>query len=222
MKIALVFASWFQPEWRRCVESWNHSFYLVHRMNILDAYQKAFEDVAGVDVIGYLHDDLICHESGWKQRILNEFAKPDVAVVGFAGGYGHGHPEMRSIPFKLEAMGRVGFRSNMIDAEKHGARFTGACNAVILDGMAIFVRRSFLAHIGGWPLNTPIGYFQYCEWLCCMARRHRKRIRVVGVSVEHLGGKSTGVNPDLKVDIEAEHRWMWEEFTDVLPMEVEP
>lgn len=185
-------------------------------MPILPAYQHALERTYG-DVIGYVHDDLICHDPLWETRVRTEFKSPDVSIVGFAGGTGHGHAMMYKLPFTPSSMGRVGFCSNLRNAEIHGARFAGEQDGLILDGMALFIRRRFLEEIGGWPVNTPISYFMYTEWLCCMARRHKQRIRIVGVDCEHLGGKSTGLNPNLNPDFVGEHRWIYEEFRDVLP-----
>lgn len=219
MKIDLCSATWFQPEMPRCIASWNRPVLLIPRMSILPAYQKALEMTSG-DVIGYVHDDLICRDPEWEARVLREFESPDVAVVGFAGGKGHGHAAMYQVPFTPSSMGRVGFCSNLVNWHVHGAHLTDAKDGAVLDGIALFIRRSFLEGIGGWPLNTPVSYFMYTEWLCCMARRHGRRIRIVGVACEHLGGKSTGLNPDLNPDFQGEHRWLYEEFRDVLPWRV--
>lgn len=222
MTIVLAVATWRQPEWLRCVTSWNCPYVLAENMDIVPAYQKMFESLHDADVIGYVHDDLVCLEYGWQERVLAEFEDPHVALVGFAGAPGQGHPLMYQVPYHHASMGRVGFRSNMANAEIHGQRFSGSCNAAVLDGLAIFVRRNFLRDIGGWPTGTPVSYFMYAEWLCCMARRHGKKIRVAGVACDHLGGRSTGLNPNLNPDFEAEHRYIYEEFRDVLPARVQP
>lgn len=222
MNLTMVFATWHQPEWERCTQSWNTPSIFIENKEILEAYQQAFEILEGAQVLGYVHDDVICHDPNWQERVLAEFADPEVAIVGFAGGPGHGHPTMYQRPFEVNAMGRVGFRSNMRDAERHGARFTGSCNVAILDGFVLFIRRSFLEKAGGWPLGGEIGYFCYDFWACCMARRLGYKIRLVGVDCEHLGGKSTGLNPNLKVNLVEAHRAIYDEFRDVLPAMVTP
>ncbi len=220
MNLLLAIATWRQPEWERCVRSWNHPYLLIERKGILPAYQEAFEELQGYDTIAFFHDDLVCHEPQWLQRVEAEFRDPQVALVGFAGAPGHGHPRMYDQPYHHSSMGRVGFRSNFLNAEQHGARDRGACDVTVLDGVALIVRRRVLEEAGGWPLGTPISYFMYAEWLCCTVRRLGYRIRYVGVSCEHLGGRSTGLNPDLNPDFEGEHRYLYSEFRDVLPGEV--
>lgn len=219
MTLSLVIATWFQPEWARCVQSWKHDVHLVACQDILAAYQRAYIDTKG-DIVGYVHDDLICMDPTWKDRVMAEFDDPSVYIVGFAGATGHGLPNLYQDKFHIPNMVRTGFRSNLCDAETHGERFEGACTVAVLDGIALFARRSGLAAIGGWPVYTPINYFMYTEWLCCSIRRWGARIRMVGVQCQHLGGRSTGLNPDLNPNYEAEHRYVYEEFRDVLPYEV--
>lgn len=220
MNLSLVVATWFQPEWARCIESWNHPVQLVPRMSIVPAYQVGLESLTS-DVLGYIHDDLLCLEPAWKERILAEFVDPDVAIVGVAGGYGYGASAMYERTYHHRALGRIGFRSNMVNWERHGGHIEGAANAVILDGMALFVRREFLVDIGGWP-KPPVSYFMYTEALCFEALRRKRKIRLVGIKVDHLGGKSTGLNPDLNPDFEGEHRFIYDTYRDVLPARVTP
>lgn len=225
--LQLCVATWEQPLWKDCVNTWNLSasrtypIAIATRMNILPAYQWLLENTTA-PIIFYGHDDLRILEKDWDLRLLREFADPTVALVGFAGAPGHGHPAMRSQPYHHSAMGRVGFRSNLLNAERHGRRFTGSCNVAVLDGLAFAVRRSVLEELGGWPIDSVISYYQYAEWLACSVRRLGQRIRMIGVSCEHLDGKSTGLNPNLNPDFEAEHRWMFDNFADVLPAEVDP
>lgn len=221
------------PGWRECVETWHQTAsqrwpeIVIKHQDILLAYQQGLHESnesneASADILFTLHDDLRILEPDWDRRVLAEFADPAVALVGFAGATGHCHPQMYSHPYHHSSMGRVGFRSNLVNAEQHGARFAGCCNAVVLDGMAFFVRRRVLNEIGGWPLSTPISYYMYMEWLSCMVRRHGYRIRLVGVTVDHLDHRSTGLNPNLHPDFEAEHRFIFDNFRDVLPAAVEP
>lgn len=220
--ISLTSATFYQPDWARCVASWQHPILIIPGMDILPAYQLAYKMTHG-EIIGHTHDDTICNDPNWVERVEAEFADPQVALVGFGGATGHGELDMYTRgKFEIPSMVRIDFRSNLIDAERHGLRLTGSMNAAVLDGFAFFVRRTFLHLIGGWPLGTPISYFMYMEWLSCMARRHRRKIRVVGVACEHLGGKTSGRNPNLHLDYEGEHRWLYENFRDVFPARIEP
>lgn len=185
----------------------------------MDAYQEIFQRTKPGNVIGYIHDDVVCQERDWDFRILSEFADPKVGLVGLGGSWGHGDPDLYKKPFEISQLARRGFMSNMKDAERHGSRFTGERDVAVLDGFALFVRWELLEKAGGWP-QSGVDYFMYSEWLCCMARRLGYRIRLVGIAADHLGGKSTGLNPNAKFDFEGEHRFLYENFRDCLPYEV--
>ena len=115
-------------------------------------------------------------------------------------------------------MGRGGFASNMRDAEIHGGRFTGERDVAVYDGFAIFIRRSILDKIGGWPMGS--GYFMYCEAIGCEARRQGYKLRQVGIACDHLNGK-TSTMVQVKDDHAASHVWLYENYRDVLPFAVE-
>ena len=227
MSLVLGFATWQWDGWQQCVNGWNQNAMFPRRTTIeyerrvVDAYQAIYERTKE-GVIAYIHDDLICLEQDWDYRVMHEFLDPKVGVVGLAGGTMHGSADLYNPPFIISKLARGGFMSNLREAEIHGKRFTGECNVAVLDGIALFVRREVLRATGGWPVNTPIDYFLYSEWICCMARRLGYKIRMVGVKCDHLGGRSTGLNQTAKFDYEGEHRWLWENFKDVLPVEVQP
>ncbi len=211
-----------QPQWQECVASWHDTASLIypHRIvrhrDILEAYQMAYK-TSTEPILAYMHDDLMIYEQDWDKRVLSQFDDPAVGVVGFAGAPGIGHPQMYEHPYQGASLGRVGFKSNLRNAEVHGARFTGECDVAILDGLALFVRREVLDRAGGWPIGTPIGYFMYDAWVCLLAIREGYKVRLVGVDCDHLGGKSTGLNPNLRADWEASHRYIYDEFRGVLP-----
>jgi len=160
------------------------------------------------------------YEKDWDLRVLRQFNDPTVGMVGFAGALGHGHPDLYKVPYHLPNLARQTFMSNMRSAETHGARFTGERDCAVLDGCALFVRRSILKKWGGWPNNPSVDYFMYSENLCCEARRQGYRIRLVGVDCEHLGGKTVGMVP-LQDDYEKAHAYFYEHNRDVMPYRVE-
>lgn len=206
--------------WRDCVMSWDeHStisnpYILVPNMPIPQCFEAAYRSTTE-PIIAYMHDDLVIHEFGWNERVMREFDDPSVGLVGFAGALGHGNPRMYEEEFKIPNLVRRGFRSNLRDAERHGGRCSGVIDVSVLDGMSLFVRRSVLDACGGWPLDKPVGYFLYAEWLSCEVRRQGLRIRMVGVEVEHLGGRSSGTA--LPYSYEEEHRYFYSANRDVLP-----
>ena len=227
MQIEFIIATWFQPSYKECVQSWFDTAttplteITVAKMDLVTAYQEGFK-LSVQNILGFVHDDTKIYEHGWDQRVLAEFDDPQVGLVGFGGAPGFCHPNLRPDNYSQGAMGRIGFRSNMRNAEVHGSRMTGAENAMILDGFAMFVRREVLEKAGGWPVETPISYFMYDAWLCCVVRELGYKIRIVGVDCDHLGGRSTGMNPNLKPNSEEAHRYVYERFQQILPAMVEP
>jgi GT2 family glycosyltransferase len=191
-----------------------HGYFHAPNREIIEAFNLIYSSTTE-PIIAYIHDDLIIWEQGWDQRVLREFEDPSVGLVGFAGARGHFLPQAYMMPFHIPNMIRREFMSNLTDAEMHGARFTGERDAAVLDGMALFVRRSVLDKWGGWPVDKPVSYFLYSENLCCEVRRQGMRIRLVGVSCSHIGGRSSGT--PLPYSYEEEHRYLWENSRDVLP-----
>lgn len=224
--LEMIVATLYQPRWSECVQSWRNNakwhfdLNVIPNQTIINAYQTGFLE-SDADFLGFCHDDLLIHEPDWDSRVFEQFwTDQNLAIVGFAGAFGHGHPNLYKGNYVLPNLARQTFLSNMRNAEEHGARFNGACDVAVLDGLALFVRRSFLNEIGGWPQDGSYGYFLYAEYLCCMARRHGKKIKLVGIDCEHLGGKSSGLKQDQVFDYEGEHRRLYEQFRDVLPYDV--
>ena len=224
-QLAVIVATLHWNGWSRCVTSWAENSIGPYTRRvfagkpILESYQQGFLE-SREPILGFLHDDLICMEKGWDTRVLAEFEDPSVGLVGFGGAKGHGDPEMYRKPYELCQIGRRDFISNMKSAEAHGRRFNGECGVAVLDGFALFTRRELLEKCGGWPLSTPVSYFCYDYWISCIARELDYRIQLVGVECDHLGGKSTGLNPNLVVDWEGSHRYIYDRFRNVLPCTV--
>ena len=206
--------------WRKCVKSWDgtastcYPWIVAANKPIPVGFNQIYHS-ATEPIISYCHDDLMIYERDWDLRVLKQFEDPSVGLVGFAGALGHGNPNMYEEKFKIHNLVRRHFLSNLRDAERHGGRWYGAIDVSVLDGMALFVRRSVLDAWGGWPVDKPVGYFMYSENLCCEVRRQGLRIRLVGVDCEHLGGKSSGT--PLPHTYEEEHLYFYEHNRDVLP-----
>jgi cellulose synthase/poly-beta-1,6-N-acetylglucosamine synthase-like glycosyltransferase len=188
---------------------------IVFGMDVLPALQDIYEH-SEEPIISYVHDDVEIHEQDWDLRVLKEFEDPAVGVVGFAGAPGFGHPRMYQVPYDLCQFGRIGFRSNMRNAEAHGSRMTDSQEVTILDGFAMFVRREVLDRAGGWPVGSAVGYFCYDFWLCCEARHQGYKIRLVGVDCEHYGGRTASFSR-ITEDANAAHKYIWDHYPDVLP-----
>ena len=190
-----------------------------HNRGLLSSYQEGYEQ-STADVLAFIHDDVVIYEEGWDARVLAEFDDPAVGIVGFGGALVHGSPDLYKTPYRLEQLGRSFYLSNVDDAEVHGERFDGSCDVAVLDGFALVVRRSLLDRVGGWPVGTPVGYSLYDYWLCCVAHRFGYRVRLVGVRCHHLGGLTAvgmGVAKGSGEAHVAAHRWLYDNFADVLP-----
>lgn len=206
------------------------------------SYQYGFEQ-SNASIQGYLHDDVYIYEPGWDKRVLAEFEDPQVGVVGFGGGWGHGTDDIYYNMYHVAQLQRLGYCSNSRDADKHGTRFKGSCEVAVLDGYALFSRREVIEksfhvqpslpegdyHKGGWPVKE-LTFHCYDYWLCAMAHRLGFTVRMVGIDCLHQGGQtstqhqytswlaSQGLTDQ---DIHSgSHVWFHNEFDDVLPYRV--
>lgn len=191
-------------------------------------YQKALE-TSKADVIMYAHDDLVIHNPFWVSRVLRPFKEDDVVAVGLGGAVGLGSKDMYKKPYQIEQLARRGYMSNQDDAEVHGSVMTEETDAVVLDAFFIAVRREFLEWVGGWPVEH-ITHHCLDTWLACILARTGYRTVVTGISCLHKGG-GTSIKPSypaakwlqggsVDADHAIPHRWIYDEFRDVLPLEV--
>lgn len=210
---------------QKCIGSWMYNasekyrVYIIHGLDVVPALQSIYESTTE-EILGHPHDDTVVFEKGWDQRVLSQFDDPRVGVVGLAGSLGHGHPSLYQGDYNLPNLARQHFLSNMRSWKTHGYHFTGERDVAVLDGCALFVRRTVLDFVGGWISAKPYGYWLYSEWLCCEARRQGYKIRLVGIDFEHLGGKSSGHIATVPSYDEA-HRFLYDNNRDMLPYRVE-
>jgi len=198
-----------------------------NNLGVVASYEELRQRTAA-PILCYIHDDVICRELGWDLRVLEEFEDPKVGVVGFGGALRHGSDELYKRPYKLQQLGRAGYRSNVDDAEVHGERFEDNCDVAVLDGFALIVRRELLDRAGGWPHDRYPPHHCYDYFLCCLAHQLGYRVRLCGVRCHHLGGR-TALSPAYQLWAErskwgsdqamheAGHRLIYEDFRDVLP-----
>lgn len=218
------------PGWLDCVKTWydtaseHYDMHVAMDLDVVPALQECYESTTQ-EILGFLHDDVIIHEKNWDSRVLKEFQDESVGLVSFTGARAHCRPELYLVPYYLPNLARQDFFSNMRDAEKHGARFTGERDSAVADGCTCFVRRGILDHWihgkeSGFPRGVPVAYFMWMENLCCEVRRQGFRIRMVGVDFEHLGGRTSAMHGVVNSDYEAEHRYFFENNRDCIPFRV--
>lgn len=193
---------------------------------------EKFREGTNADVIAYLHSDLFVHEQNWDQRVLREFDDPQVVLVSFFGATQLGRPGIYVDPYDYRQLARADCWSNMSDWFHHGQHCTGEKDIAMIDSFSLIVRRSFLDEIGGWPMQCPPSHGSDM-WLCMMAARHKKKIRLVGIECSHAGGGTLGDGKfnysewaaTTKWGSDAAmhqwwHRYLYDEFRDVLPIKV--
>jgi len=196
-----------------------------------------------VDIIACLHDDVLILERGWDDVVETCFRRhPDVGLVGFGGAIGLGSDELYQEPYDPMQLARIGFRSNLVDAEAHGARSLLPEEVVCLDGFSQIGRRAFwqgrspsgATHMPPWDYLQVNGFVHhfYDGALGCLARRLQWQVFYVPVQCRHLGGQTAVGDPGYQrwaaTQINGGDRGFWEQahrkgydlFRDVLPLRV--
>lgn len=188
---------------------------------------KYASPAAGVQI--YMHNDVDIFAPFWERRVMELFEYPEVAVVGLGGATSLGHPDLYKRPYRLSDMARDGYMSNQKDWETHGSWLYGERRVAVIDAFFMAVRSDFLAQIGGWPTKH-LTHHCLDLWLCLEAARHGKEVWVVGVECLHRGGGTStkkeyaeakwlqGLSVD--TDHQAPHRWLYEQYRDVLPLSI--
>lgn len=115
----------------------------------------------GYDVIACLHDDLELHDPDWAKKVTRHFAEhPACGLLGFGGAIGLGAEDIYRTPYDPMQLARVGFRSNLVDAEVHGVRSLMNERVACLDGFSQIGRREFWEGKGravsGRDLELPV------------------------------------------------------------------
>ena len=222
-----------KPTWPEMTKDHARTCFIYNSENLKSPCQR-YQDFlmeSEAEVIVYMHSDLDIHDADWSDRLLALFENPNCVVAGFGGATSLGHPDLYKKPYRIDNMARGGYCSNQTDAEVHGARFTGEKRVAVLDAFLMAVRREWLVKIGGWPVDH-ITFHGGDLWLGCMAARMNKEIHMVGVSCTHRGGgvSTKGEYRDAKwlqggsrdSDHALPHQWLYNEFRDVLPIQVNP
>jgi GT2 family glycosyltransferase len=151
------------------------------------AFNLGIAEASG-DVVAMLHNDLMIRESGWDQRLLEQFEHPATGVCGVHGSKMLGHDDIWKRPYDFRLLGRGDSYSNLEDAESHGARSTVPVEVVTLDGMALIARRRDLAAWGG--LDERYIHHMYDHDVCLTARRDNRRNFMVPIAARHISGQT--------------------------------
>jgi hypothetical protein len=175
--------------------------------------EKALAD--GAEIIACLHDDFEIHQPGWDVLVTRHFERyPACGLAGFGGALGLGSDALYSTPYGPMQLARVGFRSNLIDAERHGLRSLLPEPVACLDGFSQIGRREFWLGQGLAPnlqnARDPDRYGGLRQWdapwtyleklgvihhgydgmLGCLAKRYGWEVWYLPLRARHLGGQT--------------------------------
>ena len=198
---------------------------VVEGLQVCWEYARSFEHP--YSVLAVVHNDVEVLDPAWRDRVVAEFTDPQVAIVGFGGALGIGLPEIYKVPYSINQLQRRLYMSNQTDWQVHGTQETGARDVAVIDGFFMAIRMSFLDEVKGWSW-FPFNFHCYDTCMCLMALRRGYRVRMAGVECTHHGGgtstkavyndwcKVHGTTPELEHS--EPHRWMFREFSDLLPL----
>jgi hypothetical protein len=177
----------------------------------------------------YIHDDVEIFDEEWADMVMRPFDLKRTVAVGLGGAVGLGNKDLYRKPYDIRNMARVGYGSNQVGAETHGIRVTQARKVAVLDAFFMAVDVGWLKSIGGWPFKH-LTHHCLDLWLACEAAKSRMDTWTVPVKCNHYGG-GTSIKPaysqaewlqggTLESDHATPHVWLYENYADVLPIEV--
>ena len=268
MKLGIVTATTNQPQAQTCIESWGDPdlLVIVHNgpnhaeqtvpgkgqivriwsntyLGSVEAFQKGVNfalDQSDVDVIACFHDDLEIYESGWQRKLARLFKDPALGLAGFGGAIGLGSDDLYQSPYVPVQLARIGFRSNLVDAEAHGVRSLLPEQVACLDGFSQIGRREFFLGLDRnyqpaerpWDLLHRLGivHHAYDGMLGCLAARYGWTAWYLPVACRHFGGRTAVGDQGYAKWAESRggdhafweraHRIWYDEFRDQLPLRV--
>ena len=194
----------------------------------------------GAEIIACLHDDLAIHDPSWGDKMLRHFDRqPACGLAGFGGAIGLGSDDLYTSPYDPMHLARRGFRSNMTNAEQHGARSLLTERVACLDGFSQLGRREFWAGYHGdfrdfqpvterivpykWLSDSPpwtvladlgIHHHFYDGMLGCLAARYGWETWYLPIACTHHGGRTAvgdaGYQDWAKTQCEGGDHGFWE------------
>lgn len=259
MRLAIVTASTHLGRAASCIDSWFHH-HTTDRITVeivsngnrdqpylgtVPAFRVGVDKVlqeTDADVIACLHDDLEIDEAGWDEKVLLQFDRhPKCGLLGFGGATGLGASDMYLKDYDPMSLARVGFRSNMREAEVHGMRSLLPERVACLDGFSQIGRRAFwegkttAGQVVGprpWTMLEQLGLIHhiYDGALGCLAKRYGWEAWYLPVRCHHYGGRTAvgdeGYQAWAKTQTEEGDQGFWKaghwvvynEFRDCLPL----
>lgn len=241
------------PLSERCLYSWGSSpvHLVTGQYGVVPAFRQGVDDALQqypqAEILACLHDDLEIHDPHWAERVAGYFAEnPRMGLAGFGGAIGLGSDDLYQTEYRPEQLARIGFRSNLVDAEVHGVRSLLPERVACLDGFSLIGRREFWAGVQSpygdpslqparpWAMLARLGMIHhfYDSALGALAARYGWETWYLPIACRHYGGQTAVGDPNYQ-------RWaqqqrpggdhdFWEEahrighdvFRDVLPIRI--
>lgn len=152
------------------------------------------------ELILFIHNDLIIHEKGYDQRIIDAFSQnDDLGLVGFVGSSEICSRGGRGLGTMLNFQG---LSKGSSPAEVHGRRESGLVAAAQVDGCAMAFRNRVLKDIT-FRENFPIHHF-YDRLLSCEVLELGYHVAHLGIACDHLSGRTANSLDDYH---ERSRRW---------------
>jgi hypothetical protein len=185
------------------------------------------------DVIAALHDDLLINEPSWDDKVLEHFRRhPKCGLAGFGGAIGLGTDNIYQAPYDPMQLARIGFRSNLVDAESHGIRSTLPERVACLDSFSMIFRSEFAEKAWRWMEQAGIKHHFHDGAAACLAAREGWEVWYLPVACQHLGGRTAVGDQGYQEWAKQQtpqgdqgfwlhaHKVCYEAFKDVLPIRV--
>lgn len=261
--VVIVTATTNKARAKRCIDSWMHyagpevpQILIVENggsdpyLGTVPAFRQGV-DLALTDphteIIACLHDDFEIKEHDWVTKVVRHFQRhPKCGLLGFGGAIGLGDTDIYQKPYQPIQLARIGFRSNLDDAEAHGMRSLLPEPVACLDGFSQIGRRAFwqgcpyegrtvthyISPLRPWTTLESLGIVHhfYDGALGCLARRQGWETWYLPLRAKHHGGQTAvgdnGYQEWAKTQIEGGDYGFWkkahdvsyEAFRDVLPL----
>ncbi len=148
-----------------------------------------------VEIVAYLHCDLMIREKGWDHRIIKEFDQdPKLALAGFVGSNQFDGNGGRGAGTVLNYQGyNYPEFGQATAARQHGEAFDGTRPVGVLDHCSLIFRIEQLKQLVPQRGHYAPGHF-YDRILCCQVLLKAWHILYIGIACDHFsGGTAEGV-----------------------------
>jgi glycosyltransferase involved in cell wall biosynthesis len=178
--------------------------YIKNDINIcaLPTFKQGFDAASG-DILCYMHNDVLIHEEGWDQRVLDCFNQD--TKMGLVGLFGARKVHQNG--------GRDGCTSNMLGkvwgscschpvaSMHHGEIMVGISPSVVFDSLSMFFSRDAMRNLientdsfADW--RSPSHFYDRFFGIKVLDLGYH--MATIGIGFDHYGGGTSGASPKYK------------------------